>query len=431
MQQARFSARTDRPLILDAGGSRRFVLVSLDAPPAPKGPRPPLHLGLALDRSGSMNDGDRIVLARKAAVAAIRSLVDTDRFSVVAYNGEAEVIVPATLASPAAREQAIGKILNINAEAGTDLFAGWLKVCGQLEPGLDRRGLARVILITDGQTNCGIIDVESIVSGVEQVRHRRISTSTIGIGEGFNERLLSRMADAGGGHFYYVQHPRQLPPVVEREVREVSEVVCCEVSMHIEVPEGAAVQCLNGLPLEEDPACGARHKLLIGDLIAEQELRLVLEVKLPAGQRHSACSMSLEIADRDQRLGIEPTRIEWRWAAEVENNAQRRDQDVTRATAKLFAARARQRAVELNEAGSYDAAARLLLSTARTNRRVAAGDRVQLKWVKELERDAALLREPLNPEDTKTMFTAGYLALRGREDLGALLNLHGFGAPSK
>ena len=72
--------------------------------PDPSRRRPPVNLGFVLDRSGSMGSQRKLGLARQAVLEASHRLDDPDRFSVVVYDNEVEVVLSSALASR--REQA-------------------------------------------------------------------------------------------------------------------------------------------------------------------------------------------------------------------------------------------------------------------------------------------------------------------------------------
>ena len=70
--------QTDRALMPAATPSVRYLQVLVSAPPAPASgsaaaSRPPVHVALVLDRSGSM-DGSKITMARTAVAHAVRLL---------------------------------------------------------------------------------------------------------------------------------------------------------------------------------------------------------------------------------------------------------------------------------------------------------------------------------------------------------------------
>ena len=56
--------------------------------------RPPINLGIVLDRSGSMSEGRKMEHAREATVFAIRQLLPTDRVSITVFDDQVETIAP-------------------------------------------------------------------------------------------------------------------------------------------------------------------------------------------------------------------------------------------------------------------------------------------------------------------------------------------------
>src|SRR5262245_54108748 len=116
-----FSARTDRRYVRPDGHSERFVLVDITAPPAVKDkPRPPVNLAFVLDRSGSMS-GDKIRLAKAAVQASLARLHPSDRFSVVTYDDQIDVVWPGSVATAEARSATLARLAEIDARGSTDL----------------------------------------------------------------------------------------------------------------------------------------------------------------------------------------------------------------------------------------------------------------------------------------------------------------------
>jgi Ca-activated chloride channel family protein len=89
-------AKTDRRYIRSPYRSNRFILAEIQAPHMHaednQRQRPPVNLAFVLDRSGSMS-GEKIYLAKKAVVQAIGRLKSDDRFSVVAYDDQIDVVI--------------------------------------------------------------------------------------------------------------------------------------------------------------------------------------------------------------------------------------------------------------------------------------------------------------------------------------------------
>jgi Ca-activated chloride channel family protein len=367
------TVRPDRTLIRAHARSERFLLVDVVAPtvaPDPSRRRPPVNLAFVLDRSGSMGGQNKLGLAKQAVVEAIHRLEAEDRFSVVTYDDQLEVVIPSTIASAAERARAADRLRTIDARGSTNLHGGWLTGCEQVAGGLAPHGVNRVLLLTDGLANIGITDHAELQRLAGELRDRGITTSTFGVGTDFDESLLQGMADAGGGHFYFIGDVAQMRDHITSEVGETLDVVAREVVLDLVVPDGVRIDALSPFRVEQTRG-GAR--VFLGDMVSGQVLSIVLRVTFDFGEVGREVGVAIRVADRDgafaARQPATPVTVAWRYADHAANDTQPRDRSVDRVVARLFAERARQEAVALNRGGRYDEAAKVIDGV---RRRVAA-----------------------------------------------------------
>src|SRR5262249_3470429 len=87
------SVRNDRHYIRTSCRSNRFLVADLVAAMAVRrgSGRPPVNLAFVLDRSGSMS-GPKISTARQAVEDAIARLSSEDRFAVVVYDDQIDIV---------------------------------------------------------------------------------------------------------------------------------------------------------------------------------------------------------------------------------------------------------------------------------------------------------------------------------------------------
>ena len=231
-----------------------------------------------LDRSGSM-DGRKFDLARKAVAHAIRLLDARDQLAVIAYDNEVDVVLESTSASPEAKALALKRLAAIDPRGNTDLSGGWSCGAGEVARHLsppDAPSAARVLLLTDGLANAGISDHDELARMAAAFRAKGIATSTFGLGADFDETLLSRLATEGGGHFYFIESPGQIPDLLMSELGETLDVVAPGAEFVINGGPAVEIGLLNEFPVEAK-ADGLHVKL--GDLVAGQEVKLVVALR--------------------------------------------------------------------------------------------------------------------------------------------------------
>ncbi|MEO1133131.1 MAG: VWA domain-containing protein, partial [Cyanobacteria bacterium J06639_1] len=150
--------------------------------------RPALNLGLVLDRSGSMS-GTKLRYAKQAACYAVEQLLPTDRVGVTIFDDEVETLVPSTLASD--KRAILSRIQQIEPSGTTALHAGWLQGAMAVSEHLDSDRLNRVLLLSDGLANVGERNPQTIGEHVSGLATRKVSTSTLGLGNDYDEDLLA------------------------------------------------------------------------------------------------------------------------------------------------------------------------------------------------------------------------------------------------
>lgn len=400
------AAETDRTLIRAGASSTRYVRFCFIAPEAPRERhRLPLNVSLVLDRSGSMS-GDKFELARQAAHKALQLLTSDDRFSVVVYDTEIDVVSGSTHATADARRIARERMAEIEPRGSTNLCGGWLRGCEQVGLGMTRDTIGRCLLLTDGLANVGITDGHQLRHHAGELRARGVATSTFGVGADFDERLLQGMADASGGHFYYLQDAAQIPDLLASEMGEALEVVARESTLDVRVPEGVTVEPLNRLRMHRNQGTTS---IVLDDLVSGQEVELVLAFTFPRGHEGQRLEATLSLGDRDGVLDALERRVEWTYASHAENDRQHRNLAVDRAVAAQYAGRARSQAVERNREGDLEGAKRELQATANKIRGYANGDAELVGLVSELDRQSEeYAARPMSSPELKSVVFANY-----------------------
>ncbi len=249
--------------------------------------RAPVNIALVLDKSGSMA-GDKIARAKEAAIGALERLGAQDIVSVITYDTNVSVLVPATKLTD--REQVIERIRSISASGSTALFAGVSKGAEELRKFLDKERVNRVILLSDGLANVGPQSPSELGELGASLGKEGISVTTIGLGLDYNEDLMTMLARKSDGNHVFVENSAQLVDVFNREFNEVLSVVAQEVVIKIHCHDDVRpVRILN----DQGEITGQDVYVKLNQLYSEQEKYLILEVELPPRQSGT----TLQVAD--------------------------------------------------------------------------------------------------------------------------------------
>jgi len=209
----------------DAPNVYVLARVGVDRAPDEATPdRPPVNLALAIDRSSSMR-GPRIGQAIRAARELANRLDQRDRFSLVIFDASARIAFGPAPITDANRDELMSVFDQVETGLGTNLAAGWKKATEAVASGFVRGAVARVMLLTDGQASIGITDASRLAELAQQEAARGVTTTCMGIGEGFDDELLSEIARRGGGGFYYLATPESIPAAFGSELSGVFSIV--------------------------------------------------------------------------------------------------------------------------------------------------------------------------------------------------------------
>ena len=414
----RLSVRTDRHLIRTNGRSQRFVLAEVTAPPATRQRRrAPVNLAFVLDRSGSMA-GHKLEFAKLAIHDALARLDDRDRFSVVFYDDQIDVIVETTHATDEARRNAIRHLAGVDARGSTNLGEGWLRGCEQVASTSPRRASTASCCSPTVSPTQGMTDQDELAHHAAELRARGVSTTTFGVGNDFDEALLQAMADAGGGHFYYIESPQQIRDLIASEVGEALEVVARDVELELLAGEGVEVEAISP---HRVAGRGTRSTVGLGELVADQVIEIVFRLTFPYGDTGRETGLILGISDRDrvfEAAGIRDAR------AHLDVGRQRGQR---RAAARHRCRSGRRPAVRgagtpggrPREPGRrLRRAQRTLKSTARRIRDYAGRDQELRELVHGARRTAAQFSAPVAPATLKPVHFASANVARSRDASG-------------
>ena len=238
----------ERDLLYSRGSREVIVQIDLDGRRPERGRRVPMNLAIALDRSGSMQ-GAKIEKARQAACVAVDHLADDDYFSVVTYDNATDILIkPQRVGGRGNREELKAQIERIRTGGGTAIHAGVSLAARQVRQHAEKEYLNRVILLSDGLANVGPSRPADLAALGRELREDGISVTTIGVGEDYNEDLMTALAEASNANYYYVRDAEKLPGIFREELGVARTLVARGVTIRITVPGGVRLKEIIGRP---------------------------------------------------------------------------------------------------------------------------------------------------------------------------------------
>jgi Ca-activated chloride channel family protein len=225
--------------------------------------------------------GDLIEQARAAITTLLGQLSERDRFALVTYDDSPEIAIPLGLATPAIKREWRSVISSIVPGNSTNMSGGLDQGLALMQAGRQEGRSGRVILLSDGHANAGDASPEGLRERGRRASQNDLVLSTVGIGPGFNEFLMSQIADAGTGNFHYLADTSRLASIFERELSSTHATVASAVRVNIAPGSGVTVVDAAGYPLETGHA-GTSFQ--VGSLYAGQERRVWLTLRVPVDQ---------------------------------------------------------------------------------------------------------------------------------------------------
>ena len=246
---------------------------------------PAANIVFLVDVSGSMAARDKLPLAQSSLKLLMEQMRAQDSISIVTYSGSTSVALPATKGNQKAK--ILAAIEGLNAAGSTNGEDALKLAYRQAEQAMKKGGINRIIMLTDGDFNVGISDVDEMLDLVKANRDRGISLSTVGFGRGnLNDYMMEQMADNGNGNYSYIDSLTEAKKVFSDELAATFNTVAKDVKVQVEfnpdvVSEWRLIGYENRVLAEED---FNNDKVDAGDLGAGKAVIALFEVT-PKGQK--------------------------------------------------------------------------------------------------------------------------------------------------
>ncbi len=362
-QSIKLQTQLGQTVMPEGRSGKVYLRVGLEGiAPEEEGERIPANVILVIDQSGSMK-GERIEQAKEAALMAVERLGDEDVLGIVSYSSRAQVRAPA--ARLRETDDLRRAIRRLEAGGRTALYAGVSQGIRELREFVDPYKVNRIILLSDGLANVGPSTPRELEALGREAARAGISVTTIGLGLGYNEDLMTRLALASDGNHAFVEHPSDLVTIFNEEFGDVLAAVGGDVEIIIDCRDGFEPVRVLGreAKIEKD-----RVRLKLNQVYGKQEKYIVVELEV-SGKRAQGTARAAQVE-------VNYTDLASKKRASVKGEAQLRfssseddvkssvDKDVLAAVATQIATERSEKAVELRDSGKTEEAKRVLQENA-------------------------------------------------------------------
>ena len=246
---------------------------------------PPANLVFLVDVSGSMSDNDKLPLVKSSLKMLTKQLRAQDTISIVTYAGRTQVTLPATKGSDT--DKILAAIDSLDASGSTNGEAAIKLAYQQAKIHYKKDGINRILMMTDGDFNVGVSDVDEMLDIIRRERDSGVSLSTFGFGEGnLNDHMMEQVADNGNGNYSYIDSLSEVKKALVDEMSATFNTVAKDVKVQVEfnpqtVKEWRLIGYENRVLAKED---FNNDKVDAGELGAGKSVVALFEVT-PVGQQ--------------------------------------------------------------------------------------------------------------------------------------------------
>ena len=211
----------------------QVIRVGVQGYTIPESDRKDAALTFVIDVSGSMSNGNRLVIVQDALALLVDQLRSTDTVAIVAYTDTAWVVLEPTSAKHA--ERINSAIYSLYPMASTNAEAGLVQGYRLAASSFLENGINRVILCSDGVANVGNTGPGSIWESIEDYASEGITLTSIGVGLGnYNDELMEQLADHGEGFYAYVDTHEEAERLFVHDLVSTLQVIALDAKIQVE-----------------------------------------------------------------------------------------------------------------------------------------------------------------------------------------------------
>lgn len=290
--------------------------------------------------------GEKLEFTKKAVNYAVNHLNANDKLSLIVYDDNVEVLLEAQAVD--CKDSIKGVVNRIFPGGCTNLSGGLLAGYREVLKNVKSGQINRILLLTDGLANEGICDKNILCSKAQEMAKSGVTVTTLGVGEDFDEEMLTGLAEASSGNYYFIEGIDNIAPIFAQEMQSLLSVVAQNVNIVFHPSSFCRVSKVWGY----QPYGDKDVTVNLPDMFSSDKKVIIFELMIETGEKGSAdlgklnlsydetgeglslvsveMDLSVERTDREELLGM-PEAPEIMVQLELDRAAERKAEAIRRA----------------------------------------------------------------------------------------------------
>lgn len=353
----------------------------------------------------------KLDFVKGAAEKLLDMMKNGDHLGVISFSDFAKIEYPLEELSNANRMKIKDRIRSLRTEGCTNVSDGIHTAYQQITSSLKESHHIKMILLSDGEANRGVTDIDKLSTLVSNYRKDHLSISTIGVGVHYNSYFMENIATSSGGMFYHLSAMDQLESILKDELTTLATLTTKQAKLTLSSPSGFHFE-KNLNDFSETTA----QEIFLGNVFSEQILLFEFSTKTKVAIGDYPITATLEYMDEDNRLSIQSQQIAVHVTDEEELSNLILNEDVLSKVKELMAAKTKKESLRSYESGDFNTLSSTmgghfnsasLMNATYGEHFISETD---LSEIKSLE--TQMMSKSLNASQTKQLYDSSYRSLR-------------------
>lgn len=244
----------------------------------------PLHLILAIDCSGSMDNG-KLTSVKSTVDKLITHLTENDSLGIIGFSDTVWSVTPTLPMTKENKEQAKASVARLKTHSSTNLSEAMV-VAMERAVTADKNKISRIILLTDGLPSCGKCNKQDLIDIAAKI-NPTVSMTTFGYGMDFDSELMASISRMGKGNNFYIQKDEDCNNAFAMELGGLLSLYAQNIMISLS-PTGNVVfnEILSEYKCEQRQGyrllTGKKVSITIDDIYYGEKKHVVLKLTVPS-----------------------------------------------------------------------------------------------------------------------------------------------------